>query len=139
MAFEQEGGCYCGALRYRVTAAPVLTAQCHCRACQHFSGGGPNYYMLVPPEGFSYVKGEPAQYRKPELPNAVTRDFCAACGTQILSRRPGLEQLVLKVGTLDDPEIYRGPKIAIFCEEKASFHIIPEGIPAFERLPGERQ
>ena len=83
---EIQGGCSCGALRYRVSAAPVLKAQCHCRACQHVSGGGPNYFMLVPPEGFAYVEGEPRQFMRPDLPNAVSRDFCAACGTHVLSR-----------------------------------------------------
>ena len=58
MGDEFQGGCYCGALRYRVSAAPVLKAECHCRACQHISGGGPNYFMLIPPEGFAYVEGE---------------------------------------------------------------------------------
>jgi hypothetical protein len=136
---EFQGGCYCGALRYRVSAAPVLKAQCHCRACQHVSGGGPNYFMLIPPEGFAYVAGEPKQFKRPDLANAVTRDFCALCGTHILSRRPGLPQLVLKIGTLDEPEVYGGPKIAIFCEEKASFHVIPDGVPAFDALPEKRQ
>lgn len=139
LAGELEGGCYCGALRYRVSAAPVLKAQCHCRACQHYSGGGPNYFMLIPPEGFAYTKGAPDSYRRPDLPNAVKRDFCSACGTQILTRRPGLEQIVLKVGTLDDTAVFKGPKIAIFCEEMADFHMIPDGVPAFDTLPDPRQ
>jgi hypothetical protein len=139
MGFELEGGCYCGALRYRVSAAPVLKAQCHCRACQHVSGGGPNYFMLIPPEGFSYTKGEPKSFRRPDLPNPVTREFCAACGTHVLTRRPGLPQIVLKVGTLDEPEFFGGPKMAIFCEEKAGFHVIPDGVPAFETMPEQRR
>lgn len=95
--------------------------------------------MLIPPEGFAYAKGEPRQFKRPDLPNAVTRDFCAVCGTHILTHRPGLSQLVLKAGTLDDPEVYGSPKMAIFCEEKAGFHIVPDGIPAFDKLPEKRQ
>ena len=55
-----EGGCYCGGLRYSAQGAPRLRAQCHCRECQYFSGGGPNFYMLMKPDGFLYTKGEPA-------------------------------------------------------------------------------
>ena len=132
-----EGGCYCGALRYVAEGKPVLKAQCHCRACTHFSGGAPNMFMLMPPEGFSYTKGTPKQFKRSDKENAVTREFCADCGTHILTRRPGLAQIVLKAGTLDDPANgYGGPKIAIFTSEKQPFHLIAEGVTAFDLMPG---
>jgi hypothetical protein len=40
-----EGGCYCGAVRYRAEGQPQLEAQCHCRECQYITGGGPNMLM----------------------------------------------------------------------------------------------
>jgi hypothetical protein len=43
--------------------------------------------------------------------------------------------LVLKVGTLDDRGLYGGPKLAIYTVDKQAFHQIPDGMPAFERLP----
>ncbi|MEO1067237.1 MAG: GFA family protein [Pseudomonadota bacterium] len=134
-ADEQTGGCYCGNLRYAITSAPTLKAQCHCRTCQHIAGGGPNYFMLVPPDGFTYTKGTARQFTRDDLENAVTRDFCARCGTHILSRRPGLKELVIKVGTLDDPASFGGPKIAIFTEDIQPFHHIAEDVTAFEKLP----
>jgi hypothetical protein len=133
-----EGGCYCGNLRYVAEGKPVLKAQCHCRECQYISGGGPNMFMLMPPEGFAYTKGVPKQFRRADLENAVTREFCADCGTHILTRRPGLEQLVLKAGTLDDPAAgYGGPKMAIYTIDKQPFHLIAEGLPAFDRVPNK--
>ena len=136
---KMTGGCYCGALRYEVTEPPVLGAQCHCRACQYFSGGGVNLYMLIPPAAFTYTSGTPASYTKPDKKDAVTREFCPTCGTHVLTRRPGLEQIVLKVGTLDEPARFKGPRMAIFTEEGQPFHMIPEGIPAFETLPPMRR
>ena len=109
-----EGGCYCGAVRYVAEGEAILRAQCHCRACQYFSGGAPNLFMLVPAEGFAYVKGAPKTYRRPDKADAVTREFCAVCGTQIISRRPGLRPVVLKIGTLDNPLVYGGAQKAIF-------------------------
>ena len=132
---DQEGGCYCGAVRYRVTQTPTLKAQCHCRACSYFSGGGPNYFMLIPAEGFRYTTDMPARFRRADLERAVTREFCPDCGTHILSRRPGLSEVVLKVGTLDDPTVFGGPRIAIFCEEALPWHIVPEGVLRFAELP----
>jgi hypothetical protein len=132
------GGCYCGAVRYGITGQPVMSAQCHCRPCQYFSGGGPNYFMLVPPEGFAYTAGNADSYRRSDLENSVTREFCSSCGTHLITRRPGLELIIVKAGTLDEPSAYGRPRMAIFCAEMASFHSIPEGVPAFQGLPERR-
>ena len=52
----------------------------------------------------------------------------------MLTRRPGLDQLILKVGTLDDADEY-APTVAIHTADQQHFHMIPDGIPTFERLP----
>ena len=130
-----EGGCYCGAVRYVAEGEPVLRAQCHCRACQYFSGGAPNLFMLVPAEEFAYTKGAPKTYKRPDKADAVTREFCAVCGTHMMSRRPGLRPVVLKIGTLDNPLVYGGAQKAIFTAEGQPFHLIADGVPAFEGLP----
>jgi hypothetical protein len=46
--------------------------------------------------------------------------------------------VILKVGTLDDPALYGGPSIAIFTEEEQAFHLVPQGVPKFEKLPPQR-
>ncbi|QPH52635.1 GFA family protein [Pontivivens ytuae] len=129
------GGCYCGALRYEVTGRPLFKAQCHCRACQHIAGGGPNYFMVLPPDGFAYVTGAPKRFARPDLEQPVTREFCETCGTHITTRRPDLNGVVLKVGTLDDPAAFGGPKAAIFMEDRQPFHIVADDVPCFETLP----
>ena len=130
-----EGGCYCGAVRYVAEGKPLLKAQCCCRECQYFSGGAPNMFMLMPRQGFAYTRGAPKQFARTDLEQAVTREFCAECGTHLTTRRPGLEAVILKVGTLDDPGVFGGPRMAIFTIDKQAFHHIPDGLPAFERLP----
>lgn len=76
-----EGGCYCGGVRYVAEGEPSLKAQCHCRECQYITGGGPNMFLLMPADGFSYTKGSPKQFSRTDIENAVTREFCAECGT----------------------------------------------------------
>jgi hypothetical protein len=93
--------------------------------------------MGLPETGLKYTKGKPKQFKRSDLPSPVTREFCADCGTHILTRAPGLPGAVLiKVGTLDDPASFGGPQMVIFTAEKQPFHTVPEGVPAFERGPG---
>jgi hypothetical protein len=130
-----EGGCYCGAVRYVAEGEPMMKAQCHCRECQYISGGSPNMFMLMPPKGFSYVKGSPKTFSRTDIDGAVTREFCADCGTHLVTRSPRVPAVILKIGTLDDPSLYGGPQMAIYTIDKQDFHGIPAGLPAFERLP----
>jgi hypothetical protein len=129
-----EGGCYCGAVRYLAEGEPILKAQCHCRECQYISGGSPNMFVLMPPDGFSYIKGTPKQFTRSDIEGAVTREFCAECGTHMVTL-PRHPVVVVKVGTLDDPSLFGAPQMAIYTVDKQPFHHIPDGLPTFERLP----
>lgn len=130
-----EGGCYCGAVRYEAVGEPTFKAQCHCRECQYITGGGPNLFVMMPADGFRYTKGAPKQFTRSDIDNPVTREFCEACGTHMVTR-PRMPAVVVKVGTLDEPALFEGPNVAIYTIDKQLFHVIPEGMPAFERLPG---
>ncbi len=130
-----EGGCYCGAVRYASEGEPAMKAQCHCRECQYITGGGPNFFMMMPVEGFRYVKGAPKSFTRADLDKPVTREFCGECGTHLATRVPGFGQVVVKVGGLDDPALFGGPDMAIFAVDQQPFHLVAEGLPVFERLP----
>ena len=130
-----EGGCYCGQVRYVAEGEPMMKAQCHCRECQYITGGAPNMFVLMPTDSFSYIAGAPKQFTRSDLERAVTRDFCAECGTHLVTRPTVVPAVVLKVGTLDDPSLFGSPQMAIYTIDKQAFHQIPEGLPSFERLP----
>ena len=130
-----EGGCYCGNVRYLAEGEPTLKAQCHCRECQYITGGAPNMFILMPTDGFKYIRGRPKHFARADLERAVTREFCAECGTHLVTRRPGLTSVILKVGTLDDPSLFGTSQMAIYTIDKQAFHQIPDGLPTFERLP----
>lgn len=130
------GRCYCGDLHYESRGAALLKAQCHCRECQYISGGGPNYFMIVPEDDFTFTSGTARAFARSDLDRAVTREFCPRCGTHVITRLPGRGQVVLKIGTLDDPAAgYGGPRMAIYTCDAQAFHPIPAGLPAFDRLP----
>ena len=125
-----EGGCYCGKVRYAIEGEPRLRAQCHCRECQYFSGGAPNMFLLVPPDGFSYTRGTPRRFARSDLERPVTREFCAECGTHLTTRRPGLAAVILKAGTLDDPGLYRPPA-------DGDLRRRPAAVPSYPRRPAD--
>lgn len=130
-----EGGCYCGSLRYAAEGEPVMKGQCHCRECQYISGGAPQMFLVLPAAGFRYTKGEPKAYKRSDLEKPVTREFCPECGTHLITRRPDMPMVIVKVGTLDDPSQFGTPQMAIYTCDKQPFHLIPDGMPAFERMP----
>lgn len=132
-----EGGCYCGAVRYKADGDPLMKVQCHCRECQYASGGNPNVVMGMPEASFSYTKGSAKGFQRSDLDKPVTREFCQDCGTQLVTRTPNLPGAVLiKVGTLDDPSVFGMPQVAIYTVDQQSFHSIPDGVASFEGLPG---
>jgi hypothetical protein len=78
---------------------------------------------------------QPKQFTRKDLERAVTREFCAECGTHLVTKVPGLPAAILKVGTLDEPKQFR-PQMAIYTCDSQDFHTIPAGMATFEKLPG---
>ena len=132
---EFTGRCYCGELKYKVDGEPIFKGQCQCRECQYISGGGPNFFIMFPVEAFTYTQGAPKQFTRSDIENPRTRDFCGTCGTHMNTRLPDGRSIVVKVGTMDEPAEYGGPKAAIFMKDAQPFHCIAEDVPQFDTRP----
>lgn len=102
-ATDLTGGCQCGAVRYRLTAAPTLVAVCHCRMCQRAAGAPFVAFATLPAAAVAW-QGEPAWFESSDI---ARRSFCPACGTplafQYLPGHPEADTLDITVATLDDP------------------------------------
>jgi hypothetical protein len=130
------GGCYCGAVRYEADGPIRLRGLCLCRTCQRLSGGAGNLFIGLEADGFRYTQGKPRRFTRPGDDGAPTREFCGECGTQLAGRSPRAPGgVIVKVGTLDDPSAFEGPGVVVWTEDKQAFHALPEGVPAFARLP----
>ena len=64
MGDVKEGGCQCGALRYRVNGEPIALAVCHCRECQRQSGSAFGMSLVVPKDSFQLLSGEPKTFTR---------------------------------------------------------------------------
>jgi len=98
-----QGGCFCGAVRYLVTAEPFNSTLCHCTMCRRASGAPCVAWFSVPRAGLRFTAGCLAYYASSP---GVRRGFCAGCGTQMTfedARWP--EELDVTTASLDDPEL----------------------------------
>lgn len=100
-----EGGCLCGAIRYRVTQPIGKLIMCHCTDCQKASATGASVNAVVPTDHFEIRSGTPKVFSKVvDSGNTLHRAFCGDCGSPIYTRRDNAPQVtVVKVGTLDAP------------------------------------
>lgn len=114
----REGGCRCGQVRVRVSAAPFITMACHCTGCQRMSSSAFSLSAAIPAEGFSVIKGEPVIGG---LHGASRHYFCPHCMTWMFTRPEGMDWLVnLRPTMLDDPAGF-APFIETWTAEKLAF------------------
>ena len=101
MAEEFEGGCLCGAVRYRAGGDILRAGHCHCRMCQKASGAPMVSWAVVPIQSFSFTKGQPVEYRSSER---SYRLFCGQCGSQLVIRDAGeTKEIDINLATFDEP------------------------------------
>jgi hypothetical protein len=127
-----QGGCACGAVRYRLLTAPMFVHCCHCHDCQRQAGSAFAVNALIEAAQVELLAGAPEAVPLPTdsgRPHDVYR--CPGCRTALWSdygRRRVL--LFVRVGTLDDPASLR-PDVHIFTRSKLPWVTLPESVPAF--------
>lgn len=131
---DQEGGCACGAVRYRLTAPPLIVHACHCRDCQRLTGSAFVVNIWIERR---FVEADHARLSSTMVtagsgkPHEIFR--CPQCGTAIYSKyhaAPG-DTVLLRAGTLDDPAAV-APDVHIFTRSKLPWVTLPAGVPSFE-------
>src|SRR5262249_57724213 len=60
-AAEIAGGCFCGAIRYRVSAPPHDVTHCHCGICRRTTGAPFVTWSPIPSAAFAFTAGRPAR------------------------------------------------------------------------------
>jgi hypothetical protein len=62
VASPREGGCACGAVRYRTTGAPLRTSICHCKSCQRRTGSAFGVNVYFKDDEFQITRGALKSY-----------------------------------------------------------------------------
>ena len=104
MPAPYDGGCLCGAIRYRLDAGPLSLYACHCRDCQRLTGSAFALWMVVARDALATLCGEPHAYDV-AMPDGRRKRgrFCGACSTRLWGepeRHPRVR--ILRPGTPHD-------------------------------------
>ena len=138
--FPLEGGCQCGAVRYRLTGAPLAVYNCHCKDCQRFSGAGWAMSMPIARERVELLAGDLDAYDSISDSGRTVRMFsCARCHTRVWNEplsAPGL--LVMRAGTLDDMD-WAVSVGNIWTDSAPSWVAIDPALVNFPGQPPDRQ
>lgn len=96
-----QGGCQCGAVRYRVSGEPMMAALCHCTMCRRASAAPAVAWALYGEDQVELDRSKLKHYASSE---EAQRAFCPECGTQIAFTASFLPGLVdITIGSLDEP------------------------------------
>lgn len=138
--FPIEGGCACGAVRYRLTAPPMAIYTCHCTACQVLSTSAFTLTMPVRPEHLEILSGTLKTWiRTAGSGNEIPQHVCSECGVRIYTEPPSRAIKSLRCGTLDDTR-WIEPVAAIWMKSAQPWVRMPDGCLLFDRdgdFPGQ--
>jgi hypothetical protein len=132
MSTEREGGCSCGAIRYRLTSDPLFTNCCHCLNCQRQTGSAFVINLLIEADRVELLAGDPRPVDVPREDGSAQRIFrCPTCQVAVFSQYGRTDVNFVRGGTLDDPSSV-GPDAHIFTRSKLRWITLPESVPAFD-------
>ncbi len=131
---RREGGCLCGAVRYDVAWPPLMLLTCSCRNCQKQSGSALSVVGAAKRDDLA-LRGELTTFTdRGDSGEAVYRQFCAVCGSPVLTDTPGAQAqglIFFKAGTLDRTDDL-APTSHLWSDSAQGWMAWPEGAP---RLP----
>ena len=97
-----EGGCHCGAVRFRITADLTRVSYCNCSICRKKG----ILHHLVPPERFEFLRGQDDLATYTFNTGIAKHTFCRHCGIHpFYVPRSDPDKIDVNVRCLDDVDI----------------------------------
>ena len=126
----REGGCSCGAVRYRLTSDPLFVHCCHCLNCQRQTGSAFVINLLIEADRVDVLAGEPQRVDVPRGTKTQKIWRCPDCQVALFSQYTSARLRFVRGGTLDDPASVE-PDVHIYTRSKLPWVALPESTPAF--------
>ena len=132
MNTPREGGCTCGAVRYRLASEPMFVHCCHCLNCQRQTGSAFVINLLIETDRVEVLTGSPQAVDVPRDDGSAQRiSRCPVCQVAVFSQYGWPSVLFVRAGTLDDPTDVR-PDVHIYVRSKVRWLALPPDVPAFD-------
>ena len=122
----REGGCLCGAVRFKTAGEPINVRVCHCRNCQK-AMGSPFFARALFNQSALTIEGSTASYPSSER---IDRVFCKTCGTRLLAWRRNGTAAGVALATFDDRNAFV-PTEHIWVAEKIAWVRLDDGLPQY--------
>jgi hypothetical protein len=126
----REGGCACGAVRYRLTDEPLFVHCCHCLNCQRQTGSAFVINLLIEANRVEVLGDEPQLVAVPRDRGEQKIWRCPSCQIAVYSQYTRRAIWFVRGGTLDDPATV-APDVHIYTRSMLPWVTLPEGVPAF--------
>lgn len=131
-----EGGCACGAARYRLKDKPLFVHCCHCTECQRQTGSAFAVNAMIETERLELMTGKIVEQQLTAASgNPVIETRCSNCATALWLFYAGAGRRIafVRVGSLDAPARCP-PDIHIFTGSRQPWVILPADTPAMEEF-----
>ena len=129
-----EGGCLCGAIRYRLSGPTLFVSQCACKDCQKATGTGHTTIVGIHRSQLE-LSGAPATYTNVgDTGGSVTRHFCGTCAGRLYTSGdlPG-EFVMVQAGSLDEPGAV-SPESVIYMKDAVAWDRFDPDLPQHEGM-----
>jgi hypothetical protein len=122
----REGGCLCGAVRFKAEGEPLNVRVCHCRTCQK-AMGSPFFARALFDQRALSVRGDTGRYASS---GAMDRIFCKSCGTRLFSWRTNGTAAGVALAAFDDRNAF-APTEHMWVAEKVDWLKLDDGLPQY--------
>lgn len=129
-----DGGCTCGATRYRLQSDPMYVHCCHCTWCQRETGAAFAVNAMIESDRVTLTRGSPEMVLTPTASGRGQKIWrCPQCQIALWSNYSGAGDKThfVRVGTLDEPQSLP-PAMHIYTASKQPWMVLSADTPAVE-------
>ena len=132
MANVYAGQCFCGAVQFEVSGAPVAMGYCHCESCRQWSAGPVNAFTLWQPASLRVTRGAGNIGTFNKTPKSY-RKWCTKCGGHLFTDHPHWKLVDVYAAVI--PTLKFEPGVHVNYAETVL--PIKDGLPKLKDFPKE--